>query len=367
MDPTAPADPLAPHAADILAHMNDDHAAAVRLYVLAFKGVAADDARMVAIDARGFDVECAAGRFRFDFDRPVTTPDEVLRMCRMVHACGYTTAQFGIPSDICAERALGLLAAGVEVDSPEQRVRYARMASCAQTAASCDAYTRCVDFDMPCNGTATPTCAGAVALRCSTPGGNHLPRSFDCATVGQTCMGGVCVLPAGPSECTNPGGVRCDGDVRVWCRPRAGGGNGEVREPCPTGTRCGASSSSAVCQPMPPCAAPAARCDGDTAVVCAAAAGPDGTRVMAESRSNCAAIGRRCATNARGLAQCVPTATECPALQPNAPSTARCDGTAITVCLEGTTTRIDCPSVGRTTCAMVMPPGGIGSPYAGCQ
>lgn len=76
MQPTDPADPLAPHAADILAHMNDDHAAAVRLYVLAFKGVAADDARMVAIDARGFDVESAAGRFHFDFERPVTTPDE---------------------------------------------------------------------------------------------------------------------------------------------------------------------------------------------------------------------------------------------------------------------------------------------------
>ena len=76
MDPAAPADPLAPYADDILAHMNGDHPEAVRLYVKAFAGAASDDARMVSIDARGFDVECAAGRFRIDFERPVTTPDE---------------------------------------------------------------------------------------------------------------------------------------------------------------------------------------------------------------------------------------------------------------------------------------------------
>lgn len=292
--------------------------------------------------------------------------EAVLRMCRTVHACGYTTARFGIPSDVCTERALGLIAQRAETDSPEQRVKYARMAQCAGTATSCDAFVRCVEFDTPCSGSATPMCAGTVAVRCSTPGGNYLPRIFDCATVGQTCMNGVCVLPAGANECMTAGGARCDGNVRVWCRPRAGGGNGEVREPCAAGAICVASSSDATCVPATPCTTEAIRCEGDTVVLCRAQ-NVGGASMMLETRTDCASIGRRCATNARGAAVCVPRATGCMIPQPNAASGSTCNGNSISVCLEGNPTQIDCTALGRTTCTRVMPPAGLGAPYAGCM
>lgn len=299
-------------------------------------------------------------------DAPVATGVEgILRMCRMVHACGYTTARFGIPADLCVERALTPIMQGFEQDSPEQRVKYARMVTCAATATTCDAYVSCVEFATPCSGSATPSCAGNVAVRCSTPGGNHLPRVFDCSTVGQTCMNGVCVLPAGANECATPGEGRCDGDVRAWCRPRAGGGNGEVREPCPAGTACVAGSgSSPVCQPtLVTCPAEGARCEGDTAVLCVR---DRSAGVNREIRSDCAAAGRRCELDARGVARCVPRATACMIPAPNAASGARCDGAAVSVCLEGDTTRIDCAAAGRGACATVMAPGGLGAPYAGC-
>lgn len=326
-------------------------------------GGAAPSADAAVSDAPSADVVTAS-------DAPVaaTGAESVLRMCRMVHACGYTTAQFGIPSDLCVERALGIIAARGEFDSPEQRLKYARMASCAVTATTCDAYLRCVEFDTPCSGSAMPTCAGNVAVRCSTPGGNHLPRVFDCSTVGQTCMNGVCVLPAGPNECATPGGGRCDGNVRAWCRPRVGGGAGEVREPCPAGTAClggGTGGSSPGCQPVPAtCAAEGARCEGDTAVLCLR---DRSSGMMAESRSDCASIGRRCEPDARGIARCVPRAAACTIPTSSSTSGSRCDGAAISVCLEGTPTRIDCAAVGRGACTMVMPPAGLGSPYAGCS
>lgn len=292
----------------------------------------------------------------------------VLRMCRMVHACGYTTARFGIPADVCTERALRLLTQHAEVDSPEQRLKYTRMVSCAASATTCDAYVRCVEFDTPCNGTVMPICVGNVAVRCSTPGGNHLPRVFDCSAVGQTCLNGACALPAGPNECATPGGGRCDGNVRAWCRPRVGGGNGEVREPCPAGTVCvgdGTGGSSPICQPMLTlCTTEGARCDGETAVLCLR---DRDSNMLLELRSDCAAAGRRCVPDARGVASCAPRATGCMVPAQNAASGSRCDGTAVSVCLDGTPTRIDCAAVGRGACTMITPPAGLGAPYAGCS
>lgn len=209
-------------------------------------------------------------------------------------------------------------------------------------------------------------CRGTVAVRCSTPGGNYLPRIFDCATVGQTCMNGVCVLPAGANECMTPGGVRCDGNVRVWCRPRAGGGNGEVREPRATGATCIATNLDAFCIETAPCSTEGVHCEGDTAVLCSAAHVGDRRRLV-EIPTDCASIGRRCEANARNGAQCVPRATGCTIPQPRAASRSTCNGNSISVCLEGNPTQIDCTAPGRTTCATVQPPGGIGTPYAGCN
>jgi putative heme iron utilization protein len=69
-------DPLAPDAEGICAHMNQDHADALRTFC-AWRGAGSEAARMVGVDALGFDVESAGGRLRFAFPREITTPDEV--------------------------------------------------------------------------------------------------------------------------------------------------------------------------------------------------------------------------------------------------------------------------------------------------
>jgi heme iron utilization protein len=77
-------DPLRPHAAGIIGHMNDDHAAALVLYCRAFggrPGTAA--ARMVAVDRYGFAVlarDAPDGdetAVRVPFGRRADTTDEV--------------------------------------------------------------------------------------------------------------------------------------------------------------------------------------------------------------------------------------------------------------------------------------------------
>lgn len=77
-------DPLAAGAADILTHMNEDHADAVLAYARSLAGVAeATTATMTAVDRYGFELATTtpAGprAVRLAFDEPVTTSDEVRR------------------------------------------------------------------------------------------------------------------------------------------------------------------------------------------------------------------------------------------------------------------------------------------------
>jgi putative heme iron utilization protein len=73
-------DPLAPHAAMICNHMNEDHADALRLYAAVFAETPADSARMIHVDSAGFDlIAMQEGRHkhvRIDFAAPVTTTAE---------------------------------------------------------------------------------------------------------------------------------------------------------------------------------------------------------------------------------------------------------------------------------------------------
>lgn len=60
--------PLAQAEADIVAHMNADHANSLRDYCRHVHGVAADDVQMTGIDCDGFDVRADGALLRFDFD-----------------------------------------------------------------------------------------------------------------------------------------------------------------------------------------------------------------------------------------------------------------------------------------------------------
>jgi putative heme iron utilization protein len=70
------ADPLAGAAAEICAHMNDDHGDALQTFCRAAEQDGSG-ARMVSVDGLGFDVETAGDRLRFDFPAEVTTADQV--------------------------------------------------------------------------------------------------------------------------------------------------------------------------------------------------------------------------------------------------------------------------------------------------
>jgi hypothetical protein len=76
-------DPLRPHRERICQHMNDDHGDALALFCKRMRGLSGDAARMVGVDAFGFDVlqgpADARERVRFEFARPLYTPDEVRR------------------------------------------------------------------------------------------------------------------------------------------------------------------------------------------------------------------------------------------------------------------------------------------------
>jgi hypothetical protein len=72
----ADADPIAPHAARILKHMNDDHAAALQAYCLAFsKATKVEVATMVGIDRYGFEMSAETPDgprpIRVAFDAPL--------------------------------------------------------------------------------------------------------------------------------------------------------------------------------------------------------------------------------------------------------------------------------------------------------
>jgi hypothetical protein len=77
-------DPLAGSSADILAHMNADHAEAVLAYARALAAVGeASSATMTAVDRYGFDLAVTTPdgprALRLAYDVPVTTSDEVRR------------------------------------------------------------------------------------------------------------------------------------------------------------------------------------------------------------------------------------------------------------------------------------------------
>lgn len=78
-------DPLIDARAGILEHMNDDHASACLAYARTLAGVAdAREARMVAVDRYGFDLEVTAAAekrtVRLAFPAPVATSTEVRRV-----------------------------------------------------------------------------------------------------------------------------------------------------------------------------------------------------------------------------------------------------------------------------------------------
>lgn len=81
---------LAAAEADILAHMNADHAEAVALYAAALLGRSGSDWRMTGCDPEGIDLRRGAEVARLDFELPVadaeTARAELVRLARRARA-----------------------------------------------------------------------------------------------------------------------------------------------------------------------------------------------------------------------------------------------------------------------------------------
>ena len=79
----------------IVAHMNEDHADALLLYLAAFNGVTdCTSARMLSIDARGIDIEyqtaestaCARVLFESPLENPAQARQQLVHMVHLARA-----------------------------------------------------------------------------------------------------------------------------------------------------------------------------------------------------------------------------------------------------------------------------------------
>jgi putative heme iron utilization protein len=92
-------DPLAPHAAGIVGHMNDDHADALPLYCRAFsRASAVEHASMTAIDRYGFEMSATTPEgprpIRVAFAQPIATPAEARKvLVAMLHEARATLGE----------------------------------------------------------------------------------------------------------------------------------------------------------------------------------------------------------------------------------------------------------------------------------
>jgi putative heme iron utilization protein len=80
LTPTEGAETLLAAEAEIIAHMNDEHAAAVGLYATRIAGEAPGPWRMTGIDPDGCDLLRCNKAVRIAFPQPVHTPIEARRM-----------------------------------------------------------------------------------------------------------------------------------------------------------------------------------------------------------------------------------------------------------------------------------------------
>lgn len=90
----APMPELAGREADIVAHMNDDHADAVQLYARRLLGRAGEGWRMTGVDDEGADLRLGGETARLPFDTPVRNADEcrveLVRLVKKARATGET-------------------------------------------------------------------------------------------------------------------------------------------------------------------------------------------------------------------------------------------------------------------------------------
>jgi hypothetical protein len=282
----------------------------------------------------------------------------------LVAGCGSNsvTQESGAAACITAN-ACGILAIGVSactqvvnsindpVGATAAKFTPAEVNCIANAGHDCAAAKKCLaggQTPATCSGIAE-SCAGSVWQQCSAAagsGGNEGIQTFDCSSVGETCVTNNGNTDCGYGTCS-PGAATCvtpDGNP-----------NGNLVQSCNGGIlqRVDCTRVDASCNPSgftgahcrgngPPCAATgndlSVRCDGSVLVSCA-----DGQ----EARYDCAKQNLGCIAGGNGNHFDCAAGTDC---NPNNyPS--NCVGLKLTFCNKGQVQTADCGAAGFSSCS----------------
>lgn len=267
-------------------------------------------------------------------------PEDIVRACRTAVACQF--GDIGITLDNCVTDLVSYRLQPVFTFSA-RRQQMDRALACATNAADCDAYVSCATLDVPSCASNASGCQDELAFTCAYAGAK--PHVTDCEALGLTCAAGACVVAADAADCDlNTFVPRCDGTSLVSCTLRAGGGNGELVEPCATGGACVETPNGSGCLPADaePCEPSAAVCDGTSVSKCIG-----GYRVT----DDCAAVGLSCGKqSAVHVPECLASPMECMPHLPAQLTGDTCDGDDIVGCANGTNVTLHCSDFGLGPC-----------------
>lgn len=232
---------------------------------------------------------------------------------------------------------------------------------CVQSASDCVGAKACVTATATqaaaCKTGSLDRCSGDVAVRCQAAAGGT-PEILDCGAAGLKCFENDAGAACGTAACdTQTAKPTCDGDNLVACAPGSGAlqvtschlfagvtcttdGTGQT---CRTqvAETCGVVGGVAQCVGAgDACEAKtfAQKCDGTTIVTCT------GGKV---ARLDCGAVDARltCLDQGGGVLGCGGAGTDC-----TETTAETCVDGVITYCMWGTTTSLDCKSLGYTGC-----------------
>jgi len=265
-------------------------------------------------------------------------------------ACKYGLSDLTIFLDFCVDRLIqARLNPSNVYPLAESRQQVERLAQCASTSTDCAGYITCATLGVPaCPNTtaASKGCQGNVAFECPNGSRNAAPKVTDCAALGRSCEGGLCVVAAAATACDpNAQMRRCDGASLVTCTNRSGGGGGESVEACPAGATCFSVGPSAGCvASTASCSAYTLTCNGTRA---------DGCLGGLATSYDCGSVGLSCLQASVDFMKCEASTPEC-TWQNTSSSNTTCDDSGDLVgCVRGLTVRLTCEDFGAPACAMI--------------
>jgi hypothetical protein len=217
-------------------------------------------------------------------------------------------------------------------------------AACAARARTCTDVLTCASGNHGptyCATHPSSSCDGTALVSCppsNTPGWAIDPPPLDCASIGMMCVGDTC---SDGNTCNGPLVLYCKGSHIMSCDLfRKAEQSVDCAAVYPGGT-CGVADSQLQCVPATP-----DTCTTKTAGVPYACSGNSllGCYRLLPSKLDCGPIDSTCGPSGLGF-DCVPHAQDCTSKSPD-----RCNGAALSICVDGRYRDVDCASLGLGAC-----------------